>query len=470
MNEQDRANATRLENMREWHESIAQRIGSGKLTAADDVLALMKSEIELRQRALVPTSNVRTVRLADVAPERVEWLWDGRIAHGTLTLLDGDPGLGKSTMALDLAARVSRGLAMPFDIGSASSAADVIILSAEDHLATTIRPRLDAAGADVRRVHAITAMPRTGDPDAPPTLAPDDIAKLEATIKTRQAKLVIVDPLMAFLTTDVDAHKDQDVRRVLRLLAAVAERTGAAIVVVRHLRKGAGSALHRGAGSIGIAGAARSVLLVAPEPSGVLGAPSPRGVADAPDDGVRVVAQVKSNLSKLSHALRWRLMDAGGVARIEWVGVAEGVTADQLAAPPPVQENEGGSKLARAVAALQDVLSDGPVPAKQAIAAVIDMVSCSPRTVEQARAQLGVEAIRVRTPDGRRVQRVDLRLPMSTPQSANICGVENPAPHNRVNGHAIVESGLLRNVYVANGDCSVEPRDVRPPWERSHEA
>ncbi len=327
----------------------------------------------------------RTVRLSDVLPEQVQWLWDGRIPRGMLTLVDGDPGLGKSTATLDIAARVTTGARMPFDRQPPAQAADVILMTAEDHLGATIRPRLDAARADTHRVHAIVAMPQPGDPDAPATLAPNDILRLEEVIVAHHAGLVIVDPLMAYLPSDVDSHRDQDVRRVLRVLAAVAERTGAAIVIVRHLRKGGGSAMYRGAGAVGITGAARSVMLVAPDPE---------------DDDARMIAATKSNLGVLAPTLRWRLVDAGGVARVEWVEIAHGVTADQLAA-----DNVGCDKERETLQPIMDaivqVLSDGPRSTTDVEREVRALCNTSPRTIERARAKLGIVASRSSGKDGR---------------------------------------------------------------------
>lgn len=358
---------------------------------------------------LAPAAIAGLITMSTVVPELVDWLWPARIPLSMITMVDGDPGLGKSTMTLDIAARVSRGRVMPFEAPRSRPAADVILLTAEDHLAATVRPRLDAAGADLHRVHVVQTMPRKDDPDRPPMLVAEDIARLEQIVIAKRAKLVIVDPIMAFLDAATDAHRDQDMRAVLRLIAATAERTGAAILVVRHLRKGAGSALYRGAGSIGIVGAARSALLVA---------------ADPDDPEQRVLAASKCNLAPLAPSLRWQLVDQGGVARVEWLGVADGVTADDLArVADPAGSDEGASDLDRAVEALREVLADGPVPTRQAMAAASELAGCSVRTVERARQRLGVEAVRVRTPDGRRVQRIDLRL-TSTPPRLAVGGVE----------------------------------------------
>lgn len=330
----------------------------------------------------------RTVCLANVEPERVEWLWDGRIPRGMLALVDGDPGLGKSTLTLDLVARVTTGAPMPCATDAARRPpANVLVMSAEDHLSATIRVRLDAAGADMARVHAVVAMPRIGEPDAPPALTPEGIAGLESAIRFHRAALVVIDPLMAYLGAGVDAYRDQDVRRVLHLLAACAERTGAAILIVRHLRKGAGPALYRGGGSIGIAGAARSVMLVATDPA---------------DESARVIAIVKSNLAPSVPALRWRLVDTGGVARVEWLGPAEGLTADELAAVPEGRTRDtAADPIDHAIDGLRQVLADGPVPALEAEREVRDYASCSRATVRRAREQIGVLCERQRTASGR---------------------------------------------------------------------
>jgi hypothetical protein len=344
-------------------------------------------------------SRARVVRLADVQPERVQWLWPGRVPAGMITLLDGDPALGKSTITIDLAARVTTGTPMPFtadDDSKPGIIGDVVILTAEDHLAATVRPRLDAAGADVLRVHALTGITRAGDPDAPLVL-PADVAELETVIMANKARLVIIDPLMAFLDADVDGYRDQDVRRALAPLAKVAEATRAAIIIVRHLRKSAGSALYRGGGSIGIIGAARSALIVAKDPD---------------DEHGRFMAVAKGNLAPPAPTLRWRVVDANGVGRVQWDGVADGVTADDLAAPPIPPSPEDRNQVAQAAAALRELLAAGPVPTQQVEHELKERVGCAQRTMERARRLVGVVSRRERDASGR-VVRTLLELPPS---------------------------------------------------------
>ena len=172
------------------------------------------------------------VRLDTVAPEPVQWLWPDRLPRGKLTLLIGDPGLGKTFLLLDLMARVSRAAPWP-DAGTASLGASVLLTS-EDGLADTIRPRLEALEADCGRIHALTAIREAGQ-ERPVSLA-HDLAQLEGVIERTQAGLVGVDPLSAYLG-DRDSYKDPDIRRVLGPVAALAERTRSAIVGIMHLTK-----------------------------------------------------------------------------------------------------------------------------------------------------------------------------------------------------------------------------------------
>jgi putative DNA primase/helicase len=203
------------------------------------------------------------VKMSTVNAEAVSWLWPNRLPLGKLVVLDGDPSVGKSTMALDLAARVSAGAPMPdglFDPVPERRA--VVLMSAEDGLADTIKPRLLAAGADPRQVFAITAIRYrdvvTGDMVERPPAIPDDLDQLEASVVNHHAVLVVIDVLTAYLSSETNSYRDQDVRRALAPVAAMAERQRCCVVVLRHLRKAStGSALYAGGGSIAIVGAAR---------------------------------------------------------------------------------------------------------------------------------------------------------------------------------------------------------------------
>lgn len=335
--------------------------------------------------------------LASVTPEAVRWLWPGRLPLGKLVTLDGDPGQGKSTLALDLAARVSTGSPMP-DGRAPVCAGDVIVMSAEDGLSDTIRPRVEAAGGDVERVHAWSEVHDT-DPDGEPRTRtptlPGDIDRLARHIVSVGARLVIVDVFMAYLDSRVNAHHDQDVRQVLHRLMLVAERTGCVMVVLRHLNKsGGGRSIYRGGGSIGIVGAARVGMVVADDPG---------------DESRNVLAVAKSNLAALPPALAYRLVPAEGFecARVEWLGPTHH-TADALMVAPTPGADETAPR-ATAEAFLLDLLAEGALPVQDVKAQAIE-AGLSWRTVRRAQEDLRIVP-RKRGKPGDREQWWDWALP-----------------------------------------------------------
>jgi len=284
--------------------------------------------------------------------------------------VDGDPGLGKTAMTLDLAARVSAGKGFPD--GATCEPAGVVLLSAEDGLADTIRPRLDAAGADVDRVLALATVPDENCHDRLLSI-PDDIPLIEKGIRRVGARLVVVDPLMAFLSGETNSHRDQDVRRALAPLAGLAERTGACVLVVRHLNKAAANnPLYRGGGSIGIIGAARMAFVVGKDPQ---------------DENRRVVASTKNNLAKPPKSLMFTLKEAdSGSVRISWLGESEVSAKDLLATS---QDQEHADMRSEAVEFLNDVLCEGPVPVSQVKDEAED-AGISERTLKRAKKLVGV--------------------------------------------------------------------------------
>ncbi|MGH3785862.1 MAG: AAA family ATPase [Pseudonocardiaceae bacterium] len=284
---------------------------------------------------LPPGSRAELVSLASVRPERVEWLWPDRLPAGKLVTLDGDPAMGKSTLALTLAAHVSTG--RPWPDGSRCPAGSVVILSAEDGMADTIRPRLDAAGGDPARVHCLTAVRSVAEggeaTTRPPTLA--DVAQIREAIERTRARLLVVDVLMAYLPSKTDSHRDQDVRAVLHRIAELADATGCTVLLLRHLNKsGAGTPMYRGGGSIGIVGAARAGYVVAPDPDDDTGATC-------------VLACVKSNLAAQPPSLTYRLESAPGsdVARVVWGEASQHSAADLLRGSDPADDRAGRREL-----------------------------------------------------------------------------------------------------------------------------
>ena len=270
------------------------------------------------------------------------WLSPGRLAAGKLTLLDGDPGLGKSTLLCEFAARLTRGEALPG--GHSGPPRGVILLSAEDDLVDTIRPRIDAAGGDPSRVYAIPTLPQ--ELGAGKLFAiPGHLTALEEIVPRLEVALVIVDPLLAFLDRRLNANNDQHVRRAGVALKDFAEHTGVAIVAVRHLNKSAGSnPLYRGGGSIGLIGAARCGLLLA---------------ADPDDPGRRILAASKANLAQPPASLAFRLLPVPGadVPRVVWEGESSLTAADLLR---PTTNREQASALNAVRAWLRGRLAAGP--------------------------------------------------------------------------------------------------------------
>jgi AAA domain len=228
------------------------------------------------------------VILSDVETQQIDWLWQRRIPLGKITILDGDPGMGKSLIAITIAACVSTGGPMPD--GTPGRQGDIILIAPEDSPEDTIKPRVEAVGGDPSRVLLLNTVvsfdeKRLGIYDRPFSLS-RDLNDLEIEIKRTKAILVILDPLMALLGRNIDSSRDQDVREVFTPLAQLAERTGCAILIIRHLNKGSSdNILYRGAGSIGIIAAARTGLLVAHDPD---------------DEQKRVFATIKNNLSKMA--------------------------------------------------------------------------------------------------------------------------------------------------------------------------
>ena len=318
------------------------------------------------------------ILLADVQPEDVQWLWQGRIPLGKICLLDGDPGLGKSTVTLDLAARVSTGMEMPDR--TPGVAGGVVLLSAEDGLADTVRPRLLVHGADLTKILALQQV-GAGD-DQRLVALPEDLPSLREAIERVGAKLVVIDPLMAFLGAKVNSHHDQDVRRALAAMAALAQDTGAATVIVRHLNKNAGgNPLYRGGGSIGIIGAARAGLLVARHPQ---------------IESQRVLALTKSNLAREAASLEFILDDIGGTPRVRWLGESEFTAADLLA-----QEHaSGGGRGTRDEEKefLAEMLAGGESVSVQRVMQEAVDAGFSRHSIERAAKDLGIVKRKVGRP------------------------------------------------------------------------
>jgi hypothetical protein len=333
----------------------------------DDLLALVKAApVFTPDGTVVPGPVVTT--LADVTAEPVRWSWPGRIARGKLNLLAGEPGEGKSTMTLDLAARITRPDASMPD-GVPAPDGSVLLLSAEDGLRDTIRPRLDACGADLQRVHALTATRDLDGTERALELG-RDLPQLEVAIERYAPALVVIDPLSAYLGR-ADTWRDSEVRSLLSPLASLAERNDCAVLGVLHLNKSVSSrVLHRIMGSIGFVAAARIVLAVARDPD---------------DDTRRLLLPAKNNLAPPAETLAFRLEDG----RMVWEdGPVKGVTADSVLGESTVDRSERRD----AEAFLRELLADGEPMSASDVLKAAKSNGISERTLRRTKSRLHVRS------------------------------------------------------------------------------
>lgn len=237
----------------------------------------------------------------EIETEKAQWLWPGYIPLGKITIIAGDPGMGKSTIALDLVSRISRGTFLP-TLGRTVSGT-CLIASAEDSAEDTIIPRLIACEANLKRVGIIREV-RIED-ELRFLSIPRDLNRLRDVIVKKGARILIIDPLNAFLEKGTDTYKDQDIRSVLAPLESMAEETGVSILIIAHLnKKEDANTLYRVGGSIGFIGAARSVLAVSNTPN-----------------GTRVLFSLKSNLAKTPPALGYEVRQVRRTRKAdEWLG------------------------------------------------------------------------------------------------------------------------------------------------------
>jgi len=365
---------------------LARRAGQPKA----DVPELLKA-LDKRMRRVVhpagPEAEAHESRpvltcLADVKAERLRWLWPGRIPLGKVSLVFGDPGLGKTFLALDAAARVSRGMPWPDVPGEPLAPGGVILLSAEDDVGDTIRPRLDAAGADLRRIVALQGVNYARGGKGYFNLT-RDLPALEAAIRqTPDARLVILDPVSAFLGV-TDSHKNAEIRGLLAPLADLAARHDVAVLTVTHMSKGiAGRALYRAMGSLGFIAAARAAWLA---------------IADADNPHRRLFLPAKMNLAEepsgLAYALESVVLDGiGPVGRVAWESGEVTLTADAALAAAAADPEDRG---ARDVAAdwLKEALAAGPMTAED-LKAAAKASGLAWRTVRRAQVAAGVKVRR----------------------------------------------------------------------------
>ena len=302
--------------------------------------------------------TVEIIRMSEVDTQTVEWLWEPYIPFGKVTIVQGNPGEGKTTFALRLAAACTTGGTLPGM--KPLPPFQVIYQTAEDGLGDTVKPRLMEAEADLERVLVID------DRDTPLTLADERIAR---AIRENNARLVIIDPVQAFLGADVDMNRANEVRPIFRSLGDIAQATGCAIVLIGHLNKAAGTqSTYRGLGSIDITAAVRSLLFIGK-------------LKDSPT--TRVLIHEKSSLAPPGQSLAFSLGDEKG---FEWIGAYD-ITADELLAGTDTAKTE--SKTAQAQMLILELLADGKRMPSAELEKAVNERGISSRTMRTAKSRIG---------------------------------------------------------------------------------
>jgi hypothetical protein len=320
-------------------------------------------------------SSICFRRLSDVAFRKTNWLWDHWLPLGKTALLEGDTGLGKSLLTLDLCARVTTG--RPWPDGTAPVApCNVAMLNGEDNVQDTVRPRLQALGADLDRVFFVDGV--ADQKGEEPLRLPGHALALRAVVEQTQAKLLVVDPFVDFLDKKVNVANDQSVRPVLALLAGLAHELQCAVLLVRHLNKNESQrALYRGSGSIGLLAAVRCGALLARDPH---------------QPGRRILAPVKNNMGPLPASLSFAISGAKTeLPQLSWQG-ASPLTHEQL-----LERKRGRGRPAtqreRAQENLKLFLQESPRTLDDVQEFAMDQ-RISERTLDRVKQLLGVRSVR----------------------------------------------------------------------------
>ena len=319
-----------------------------------------------------PIPKLKVQPLSDFEPEDVDWLWPHKIPKKKITFVVGDPGLGKSTIALDIAARVSVGGLWPNDSGRAEQG-NVMVFSAEDGIADTIRPRVDGLGGDAAKIFVLAEPVVYHGDDQEGLDLRRHLDAIEAEVVKHDIKLLIVDPVLAF-TGAVNTHKAAEVRAMLSPLAAMAERHGLAVIGVMHLNKRSGddNPAYRVSASLDFVGVARSVFLVAKNPE---------------NPEVRHLAHFKSNLGPITKTMVYKFGEDGVLA---WHGTAD-VDAKTLLAPSRPRDDGEAPERDEAKEWLLETLDGGPLAADVVLRSA-KQAGIAERTLRRAKAELRIAA------------------------------------------------------------------------------
>ena len=356
----DTVSVTRIQPcMKDWNDVLVHRAEISNRNYFKSIVLKEPSKPE----------TVKIIRMSDVELTPVDWLWKPYLPFGKLSVLQGNPGEGKTYFAMHLAAACTNGKLMPNM--ERLEPFNVIYQTAEDGLGDTVKPRLIEAGADLDRVLVID------DSDVQLTLSDE---RIEKAIIENNARLVIIDPIQAYLGADVDMNRANEVRPIFMRLGQVAQRTGCAILLIGHLNKAAGmQSLQRGLGSIDIAAAVRSVMFI-----GKL----------KHDPTMRILTHEKSSLAPPGVSLAFSLGDEGG---FRWVGEYD-ITADEMLSGIEPQRE---TKTQQAKDLICTLLAGG----KQVLSEDIDKAALERgipgRTVRDAKRELG-DALKSKIVEGRK--------------------------------------------------------------------
>ena len=307
-------------------------------------------------------TELKMIKMSDVQSQTVDWLWYPFIPYGKLTIIQGDPGDGKTTLILNIAARLSKGEGLDNDM-KVTEPVNIIYQTAEDGLADTVKPRLELAEAVCERIMVIDETEKS--------LSMID-ERLETAIKRTGARVLILDPIQAYLGGTMDMNRANEARDMTKRLSLLAEKYKCAILLIGHMNKAGGNkAAHRGMGSIDFFAVARSVLLVG-------------RIEGEPD--LRAVVQIKNNLAAFGHSKAFRVTETG----FEWIGDYE-ITADEVLGgiAPKVNKLEQAKKMLRELAETSTSVQSSEI---------FDMaedLNISKRTLENAKKELGIKARRI---------------------------------------------------------------------------
>ena len=346
------------------------------MTSLTDVAReLLKEEAKERpENTVIPSIT----NLADVTPEEVEFVWEPYVPLGKLTFLEGDPGIGKTFLALYLCAAISNNILLPDQDGMLTQVAKqgtVLYMTAEDDLGDTLVPRLNMLGADLSMIKCMTGYHNAVDDEEKPFTL-QKLAVLKKALEDVRPVLVVIDPLQAYLGNGVDMHRANETRPILSGLAKLAKDYQCAILIIRHLNKsGSSKAIYRGIGTIDFTAAARSIIFVVQEPN----------------TGRIVMLQIKSSCASAGVSQSFELQPDHGFT---WCGISR-FKVEELLASPLINNNEKYAKSDKeeAIEFLNELLACEPLLVNE-IRAQAKLAGISFRTLERAKTQLGFKAYR----------------------------------------------------------------------------